>query len=241
VAKDLASEDPAVRAAAAREAKAHPGAKLTGLLLDALDDDAEEVREAALASLASRTEKADRKRAAAALAKRLADLAAEPVEREARLALVRALHDLAHATSIPTLLDVPHDLEREELRARLLAVANVAEAVAVDELIDYGASGRRRVVELDLVRQAIRYATGETVRGDIDQIRAWWRERREAFDFEAAARRRAEEKAEREPRGERRLPEGRDPDGREPEEEREGGGDGDARRPGNRRGGGAGR
>jgi hypothetical protein len=72
-----------------------------------------------------------------------------------------------------------------------MAVANVPAPEAIDRLIRFAASGGRRYrTQKALAREALIYATGEKVRGDVDAWRSWWNEHRKTFDFQAAAERR---------------------------------------------------
>jgi hypothetical protein len=224
IVEGLSHADPDRRLEAARAARGEQDRALTPLLVKGLEDEAENVRLAAAQALATRTDERERKRAAAALGRRLGRLAGGVVRAE-RGTVIQALHDLAHPDGIAALLDLPAEVDRNELRARLLAVANVPDPKAMAGLIDYGARGRRRHVHLDLVRDAVQYATGEVVRGDIDQIRSWWKEFGANFDYAAARATRAERRAREEAREDRRRERERR-DGRERREDGGGRGEG---------------
>jgi hypothetical protein len=90
----------------------------------------------------------------------------------------------------------------EELVARMHAIANLPSKDAVEEIIQFRASGRRRAGPAEgpggenrgkIARDAFAYAVGVDVGQDPDAMRTWWKEHEKGFDFQAAAERRARE------------------------------------------------
>ena len=209
----LKSDDDAARLAAAEQAAEVADDAVTRPLARLLTDDRFEIRAASIRALGARSSDHAKKDAAKALAARMSALS-KSVHDEGELALtVQALHDLAQPSTIRPLLDGIDDSASEDLyRARVMAVANVPHADAVDELIQHLArrgrgkwgGNKRSVVE------ALQYATGERHGADPDTWRAWWKEAKKTFDFGAAARRRADEaERQREREQKRRDREGR--------------------------------
>jgi len=229
VKKAMGHRDAGVRLAAARAAAGLQDRLITAPLVKLLKDKEWVVREAAIQSLSGRVEKRDRRSAAAGLAARLGPLGKNEQAKEEMLAVIQALHDLAQPTTIKALMDVTVNDDGEIVRARAMAVANVPDAEAIERLLQLGSKGRRHTNWQRIARDALHYATGVQLRGDADAWRQWWRDAKADFSFEAAARRRAEEreakrrKAERaeeqrrkrEERGERRRGRGEDKDGEE--------------------------
>jgi hypothetical protein len=190
----LGSRDARERLAAARAAVSLQDAKLTAPLVRLLKDDEPAVAEAALDALVARVDPKQRKAAAKGIAALLKPLKREPdAEAVAReKLLVPALHDLAQVVSIQALLDIHSQAPADLIKTRLHAVANVPSKEAIEELIDYAAKRRRGEGHGHAVGAALRYATGLKLGNDPDKWRAWWREAKDTFDFEAAAEQRAE-------------------------------------------------
>ena len=187
---------------------------VTKPLVHLLIDDRFEIRAGAIRALGARESEKSKKEAAKALCMRLPKLAKSAID-EGELALaVQALHDLAQPSSIKPLLDKIQDTESDELfRARLMAVANVPDAEAIDELIQLLAQRGRGKWEGQKrsVISALESATGEKLGGDPDEWRAWWKDAKKSFDFDAAAaarregdQRDAEREERKRERGERR-------------------------------------
>jgi hypothetical protein len=226
----LASDDAAIRLDAATKAKDVQDAKLLKALATALKDEVHEVRVAVMEALGTRTGDDARKSAAAALHKVLGPLSKKPVQQPELLIALRAVHDLAHPTSIKPLLEgIDVHTDREVVDARLLAVANIAAPEAIDELIQFLSKGRKGGDEgqRGAAHRALTYATGERLKNDPDVWRAWWKDARKTFDFAAAAEARAAVREKQDRRNERR--EGRGENGDREPRPGDGGGAGDAR------------
>ena len=196
-------KDLEIRLKAAEEAQVLQHESLTSPLVKLLADKERAVREAAIEALALRSEAKARRKAADALADRLARVAKHPADRPELLQSIAALKRLAQPSSIKALLDgIEVEMDLEEVEARIFAVAEVPHKEAVEALIDFLALGRRggRAKHRELANKALRYATGSTpgeenrtAGHDADRWRAWWRENEKTFDFEAIANARAEE------------------------------------------------
>jgi hypothetical protein len=200
----LASKDAEARLEAAKAAANLQDERLLVPLLKAAKDEVEGVRQAAIEALRTRSTGKDRRRAAQGLAARLPLLEKEAVREEELLLVVHALHDLAEPISIPALIDIPRDSDREVVKARLLAVGNVPSAKAIEALLVYGSRGRRGNTQWGLTREALAYALGVKLTGDVDVWRIWWKDHARDFDFEAAATARAEARAKEEARRQHR-------------------------------------
>ncbi|MHC4470120.1 MAG: HEAT repeat domain-containing protein [Planctomycetota bacterium] len=194
--KKMKDRDAAVRLAAVRDAAKRPDPGLTSQIVRLVKDGDALVRQAAIEALRGRTEDGCRKKAAQALAARLPILGEKPGYWDEYVLAISVLHDLARPESIEKLVDMKVDEDRETVRSRLMAVANVPKPEAVDELIKFMSKGRGRgrKKQRDLAHQALRYATGENLGGDPDKWRSWWKKARGTFDFEEAAARRAEQR-----------------------------------------------
>jgi hypothetical protein len=191
----LGGDDPDDVVAACREAAASEDPALTAPLVRLLKHDNPAVRKAAIESLGLRKPAEERKRAAQALAQRIAPLAAKREDREECLALLAALHDLAQPVALKPLLHaIEPDADRDIARARLRAAANIPRKEVIDELLQLGSAGRRGGAQwrVAAVVEALRYATQEKVEGGIDGWRRWWTENKADYDADLVANRRAD-------------------------------------------------
>lgn len=215
--EQLKSSDLAVRCEALKAAKEQGEPRLLSPLLGCLKDSSADVRTAAAQALGARVVDDDRKKASAALAARLPALSRKETEDPELMACLQSLHDLAQPNAIDALMDdITVDTPKAVARARLMAVGNIPDPKAIDELIAFVAKGRRRGDEGHrvLAHQALLYATGEKRGHDPDGWRSWWKSARDSFDFKAAAERRAEERRkeqERQKRREERRQKGKPP------------------------------
>lgn len=196
---DFKSKDFDTRRKAAEEAVKLQDSKLVRPLARLLKDDMPEIRDAAIRALGAREVDADKKKAAAALVARVPRKGGvkDPME---RVAIFRALRTLARRETIRPLMDGIHlDTDEEEAEARLMAVAEVPHAEAVDRLIAFLASGGRKGSRKQRghAERALRYATGVNFGRDPDKWRKWWKEMGKNFSFESVrvAREAAEAKA----------------------------------------------
>ncbi len=208
----LKSKEDAERLTAATDALGIADDAVTKPLVRLLIDDRFEIRAAAIRALGVRTTDKGRRAAAKGLCALIPRLA-KSAENEGELALVvRSLHDLAQPSSIDPLMKDVEDSSAEDLyRARVMAVANVPDAEAIEALIQHLArrgrgrwGGMRRAVT-----DALRYATGQKLGNDPDKWRSWWHDAKKTFDFEAAAARREESREKEEQRAERKKGKGR--------------------------------
>lgn len=180
--------------------------KLLPPLLKLLRDDHPDVRTAAIAALGARTAPDQVKRAADALAARLAPLAKKPELAGELVAACRALHDLAQPSAIDALLaDIENGTPSDVVTARCMAVANVPSPRAIEALIDLMARRHRDGTGIRATAaSALAYATGERATNDADHWRAWWKDHEKSFDFDAAAARRADARKKKDDAEERR-------------------------------------
>lgn len=193
----MKSKERAQRLAAAEQARGVQDDKLLAPLVALLDDDDLTVRHTAIEALGARASADARKRAAAALGPHLSKAAKSPELEIELIATARAVGALAQPSSLDALMsDMSIDTSPDVVRARLSAVANLPCAEAVDALIQCLAKqGRGRGgPQGQACRQALKEATGEDFGADADRWRAWWRDAKKTFDFEAAARRREADK-----------------------------------------------
>jgi hypothetical protein len=194
VLKDLKGKDREARLAALDEARELQDKAISSQLLKMSKDRDLEVRLAAVDALRDRSAKADRLRAAQTLAGRLAALAGKVEHEEEYRLTISVLHDLAQPVAIRALLDLDVEEDPETARERLMAVANVPHADAIEGLIAFAAKGRKRGrnQQRQLAFQALRYATGQKFPADPDAWRSWWNEVKRDYDFTLAAARREE-------------------------------------------------
>lgn len=181
-----------VKEAALAAAKEEQHPLVTAALVKLLGAELSVVRSAAIVALAARSTPEGRKAAALGLAARLPRLA-EPEQQAELLEVCGALGSLAQVASIKALADgVKHDTPQEELRARLMAIANVPDAQAIETLIDLRAKAGNHAANEEnrgawLCRQALAAAIGKDLGSDTDAWRAWWKDNAATFDFVAAA------------------------------------------------------
>ncbi|MFO0934660.1 MAG: HEAT repeat domain-containing protein [Planctomycetota bacterium] len=194
----LKDDQPAdVRLAALKEAAGTDDARLLPPLGKLLKAPEEDVRLATVATLAARTMPDTKKRAASLLLERSKTLQAafeKDVSRKDELvAVVKGLHDLAQETTIDGLLDgIELGVDLAVVEARAMAVANVPSAKAIEGLIDYmGRRHRDGSGIRGVLAKALAYATGTKQANDVDAWRAWWKDAKATFDFQAAAAARA--------------------------------------------------
>lgn len=208
----LESKELEVVQAALTEAQGQQHPLVTAALVKRLADERFTVREAAMAALAARDTPEGKKQAAQGLAARLPRLAG-PDDRHELLQALQVLRTLAQVVSLKAIADpISVKTEQEELRARLMAIANVPDAKAIELLIDLRAKAGNRAANEEnrgawLVRQALKAAIGQDLGADTDAWRAWWKDHAATFDFAAAAERRTADdarKADREAKKEER-------------------------------------
>jgi len=191
----LASKDPDVVYEAIKEAAQNQHALLTDPLVKLLKSPRPELRGTAIEALGTRFDPTARKKAAKALAARLGKLSRKEKDADELMKSITALHDLAQTVSIkPLLSDIDKDTNGKVVRARVMAVANVPDAEAIDSLIKFAAKSRRMAKRGKVVRDALVYATGERIKGNVDAWRSWWKEHKKNFDFQAAQKKREEAK-----------------------------------------------
>lgn len=191
----LAEDDSNTVIDACREAAAVQEPALTAPLIRLLKHENPAVRKAAIEALQLRKPDGERKRAAQALAQRIAPLAEKEESKDECLAVATALHDLAEPVALKPLLDgIGPDSDREVARARLRAAANLPSKEVIEELLQLGSAGRRGGAgwRAAAVIEALRYATEEDVKGGIDAWRHWWTENRKSYDVDIAANKRAD-------------------------------------------------
>lgn len=207
VLKDLADKEFTVkRLDAATAAKDFQDPRLVPLLAKLLKDDAPEVRAAAVAALANRTDGDQQKKASEALTDRVKAMGGKVEVEQERITVVKALGKLAQPGCIDALLDDIEDgMSPTETEARCMAVANVPSPKAIEGLIGLMSKRHRdgTGIRASAVR-ALQYATGEKGGNDPDQWRAWWKDHEKTFDFAAAAERRAKAEQAKEERDARR-------------------------------------
>jgi hypothetical protein len=195
LASRLGSDDASALVEACREAATSEEPALTAPLVRLLKHDNPAVRRAAIEALALRKPAEEKRKAAQALALRIAPLAAKEEGKEESLAVVQALHDLAQPVALKALLDgIGPDDDRDLTRARTHAAANIPSKEAIEELIHLGSAGRRGGAQRRTasVIEALRYATQERVEGGIEAWRQWWTDNRRTFDVDVAANKRAD-------------------------------------------------
>lgn len=191
----FSSDDSDEVIAACREAATAQDGAHTAPLIRLLKHDNPAVRKAAIEALQLRKPEEERRKAAHALAQRIAPLAEKEETKEECILVATALHDLAQEVALKALLDgITPDSDREVTRARLRAAANIPSKDAIDELLQLGSAGRRGGAgwRQAAVIEALRYATQEKVQGGIEAWRAWWTENKKTYDAFLVAQKRAE-------------------------------------------------
>jgi HEAT repeat protein len=210
----LKDRDRDVRVKGAADAAGIQHESVTKELVKTLRDDEYEVRRLVIAALKVRATDDGKKRAAIALAARLAPLSKKVDDYDEHHAVIGALHDLAQPVAVAKLMDFDNKADEETVRARLMAVGNTPHPDAIDALIAFLAKGkgrsRNRSGERASCLAALRYATGTNLKGDADRWRAWWKDVRKDFDFELAAAQRQEERDREREKAERKANRGRE-------------------------------
>jgi HEAT repeat protein len=208
LAESLKAKEPAARLAAAQQAKSLQDEKLVAPLVALLDDADAAIRRAAIDALANRLAAEAQKKASAALAAHLTKVSKRTDAELEQVATAQALGTLAQPAAVDALMSgIGTDSSAEVVEARLTAVANIPTADAIESLIQFlakqgrGQNGPQR----EACRQALRAATGENLGNDPDKWRAWWRDAKETFDFDAAVRRRAAERQKKDDAARRRA------------------------------------
>jgi hypothetical protein len=206
ISKRMAHKDPGERLEAARAAARNQHLSLATPLAKLLKDKDQRVRVEAITSLGLRDDPKAQKKAATALGARIRVLEGKEEKKEELVAVLQALHDLAHPAAIKPLMDgIPADPDPEVLRGRLMAVANTPTAEAVDKIINFASAGGKKFRrQKGLAREAIQYATCMKQRWDVDEWRSWWKENKTTFDFDATAEKRAEMRVAQQEKAERR-------------------------------------
>lgn len=185
VVKDLKDRDRGVKILAITECAEFQDSAIATQLTGMLKDKDFEIRLAVIDALAMRESDADKKRAAAALAPRLAPLTGKLQDAEEYEAIIDALAKLAQTCSIKALMDMKIEEDQTTAEARLMAVAEVPHKDAIEALIQFGSKGRNRGSnnQRQLTMKALRHATGQKFNQDMDKWREWWKENRDTFDF----------------------------------------------------------
>ena len=195
IATKLASKNDEEVFTGLHEAALNQDPVLTSPLTKLLKSKNPAVRYGAIETLATRALAAEQKKAARSLAARLKPLATKEDDREELLKVIQALHDLAQESTIKALLDSKNDEDRDVRQARAMAVANVPTKEAIERLIQYGYKDRRGQGRTrDIAVKALRYATGEQLKGGIEVWRKWWSDNEKTFDPVAAADARKEKR-----------------------------------------------
>jgi len=188
IAKKLASKNDEEVFTGLHEAALNQDPVLTTPLTKLLKNKNTALRYGAIETLGTRTLEAERRQAARSLAARLKPLAVKENDREELLKVIQALHDLAQESTIKALLDSKNEEDRDVRQARAMAVANVPTKEAIDRLIQYGYKDKRGAGRTrDIAVKALRYATGEQLKGGIEVWRKWWSDNEKSFDPVAAA------------------------------------------------------
>jgi len=232
--KQMKDKKPETRLAGIAAAAELQDAKITTQLIKLLKDKHWHARQLSIEALGVRTGEADRKKAAVALAGRLAVLGKSISTAEEYTLAIAALGRLARKESVKTLIDMDSDEPRDTAKARLMAAANAPWPETVTELIKFLSKGRNRgrSGQRDFAAQALRFVTGVNLGRDPDKWRSWWKKSRSTWNLvavkderlakareaEERARKREEKKAERE----KKKRENEEKKNRKPKTEREG-------------------
>ncbi len=206
-------KDPSVKVRAIEAAEALQHASLVTPLVKLLGDKELGVRLAAIDALAKRSDQADRKKAGAGMAARLKRLSKGKADNEELLAVIKATGELGQVSGIKPLLDpIKLDMEMAEVNARISAAADIPHADTVEALIDFLALGRRggRGSHRNAAHKALVTLTGANPKDhrsagkDADRWRAWWKDNKKTFDFEALQQARQEAAAQKAEKAERK-------------------------------------
>ena len=206
---ELKGKDPSARVKALERAKDNQHESLLPALTRLLSDAELGVRLASIEALAQREEKTARRKAAASLAARLARLSKGRADHDEVMTLIASLGTLREPGGIKALLDpIEVEMDMEEVKARLHAVASIPHEQAVDALIDFLALGRRggRAKHRAQAHDALRYLTGakptdyETAGHDADRWRSWWKDNKKVVNLEEIAAARDEAAAQKDAR-----------------------------------------
>jgi hypothetical protein len=196
----LASSSDDEKLVALREAAQCQHSALIAPLVKLLKHRNPAVRTATIEALGLRSVSADKKRASRALAARIKPLESKAEDKKQELlAVCQALHDLAQPNSLKPLLDkISIDADQDVARARLMAAANIPDKEVIERLITLADSGRRHAKwRQGICRQALTYATGQKIRGGVEQWRKWWRENKRDWDVVKAAEEREQQRTQR--------------------------------------------
>jgi HEAT repeat protein len=208
LAESLKAKDAADRLAAAQQAKDVQDEKVLAALAALLADTDTGIRMAAIDALGHRVPLEAQKKASAALVAHLPKVSKRTEAEAEQIATANALGSLAQPAALdPLMSGIETDSTPDVAEARLAAAANIPTAEAIESLIQFlakqgrGQNGPQR----EACRRALRTATGENLGNDPDTWRAWWRDAKKTFDFDAAVRRRAAEKQKKDDAGKRRA------------------------------------
>lgn len=209
----LKSKDSSVRVRALEQAKLNQHSSLTSPLARLVSDKELGVRLGAIEALAARTEEKARRKAASTLASRLKRLSKTRGDQDELHLLIESLGMLGEAVGIKPLIDpIEVEMDMDEVKLRLQAVANVPHEQAVEALIDFLAKGRRngRGPHRREAHNALRHLTGGNPQDhrnsgkDADRWRAWWKDNKKTIDLEAVAEARHAAAAEKAAKAERK-------------------------------------
>ncbi len=212
-------KDPSVRVKALEKAVGNQESSLLSPLQRLTTDRELGVRLGAIEALAARTDKSARKKAAATLSTRLTRLSKTRADQDELFLVIQSLGSLAQPVAIKPLIDpISTEMDMDEVKARLQAVANIPDEKTVEALIDFLAKGRRsgRGPLRKQAHDALRYLTGgspkehRTAGHDADRWRAWWKDNKKSIDLEAIVTARAEAEAEKQARAEKKKKQAED-------------------------------
>ncbi|MHC4938460.1 MAG: HEAT repeat domain-containing protein [Planctomycetota bacterium] len=192
----LKSKEDSIVLAGLLEAATNQSKSLTSPVIKLLKHKNPAVRQSAIEVLGGRRNPSAQKKAAQSLCYRLKPLSAKEEQQAELLVVIQALHDLEQPLAIKPLLSMDSGTPREVLTQCAMAVGNVPSKEAVDRLIQYGYKDRRGAGRTrDIAVKALRYATQEKVKGNIEAWRKWWSDNEKDFDPLIAAEKRAEARA----------------------------------------------
>lgn len=191
-----------VRLAALKEAAALEDPHVVTALGKCLKAPEEEARLLAVAALGASKFTETKKKAATLLLERSKVVQTaydkDTSRKHELIAIFQGLHDLAQDSTIDGILDgIESGVDLDVVGARAMAVANVPSAKAIEGLINY--MGRRHRDGTGIrgqLTKALSYATGVHGSNDDDAWRAWWKDNKATFDFQAAYAERERARAE---------------------------------------------